>query len=193
MKTVKMNKVTQIVCLALLVSAAFSCKEANSQNMETPGQEEAQKPDTDLPTAVLYGNLEVVKQHIAAGTNLNAKDPMSGSTPLITAATFDQTPIALALVDAGADLSAKNNDGATALHVAAFFGRVEIVQKLLDAGADKNVRNNYGSTPLESVAGPFEEVQPIYELMQAQLGPFGLQLDMAELEKSRPVIAMMLQ
>jgi hypothetical protein len=30
-------------------------------------------------------------------------------------------------------------------------------------------------------------------MMQQQLSPLGLQLDMAELEKTRPVIAMMLQ
>ena len=36
-------------------------------------------------------------------------------------------------------------------------------------------------------------MKPIYEMMQQQLGPLGLELDFAELEKSRPVIAIMLQ
>lgn len=188
-----MNPIIKVLGLALLVGTVFACKDAPPQDTTSPGQTKAEKPGMDLGTAVLYGNLEVVKQHIEAGTDLDTKDPMSGSTPLITAATFNQTPIALALIDAGADLSQKNNDGATALHVAAFFCRVEVVQKLLDAGADKTVRNNYGSTPGESVAGPFEEVKPIYELMQNQLGPFGLQLNMAQLEETRPVISMMLQ
>ncbi len=147
----------------------------------------------DLQAAVIQGNLEAVKQHIEAGTDLNAKDPMSGSTALISAATFGKTKIASALIDAGSDLTVKNNDGATALHAAAFFCRVEIVQKLLDAGADKTVRNNFGATPRESIMGSFDEVKPIYEFMQSQLGPLGMELDMAELEKTRPVIAMMLQ
>jgi hypothetical protein len=118
---------------------------------------------------------------------------MSGSTPLITAVTFEKAAIVSALIDAGADLSIRNNDGATALHVAAFFGRVEIVQELLDAGADKSIRNNFDATARETVMGSFAEVRPVYEFMQAQLGPLGLELDMAELEKTRPVIAMMLQ
>ena len=108
----------------------------------------------DIQTAVLSGNLEAVKQHIAAGTDINAKDAMSGSTPLITAATFDKKEIAKALIDAKADLNLKNNDGATALHVAAFFCRVEIAQLLLDAKADKNLKNNFGATPRESVLVP---------------------------------------
>jgi len=41
--------------------------------------------------------------------------------------------------------------------------------------------------------GPFNEIKPVYEMMQQQLEPFGLKLDMDKLEKTRPVIAMMLQ
>jgi hypothetical protein len=118
---------------------------------------------------------------------------MGGSTPLITAASFGKNKIAQALIDAGADVTPKNNDGATALHAAAFFCRVEIVQMLIDAKADRSARNNFGATARESVMGPFEEVRPIYEMLQQQLGPLGLQLDLKEIEKTRPVIAMMLQ
>ena len=112
---------------------------------------------------------------------------------MITASTFGKQEIAKALIDAGADLSIQNNDGSTALHTAAFFCEVEIVQMLLDAKADKTTLNNYGSTPRATVEGPFEAVKPIYEMMQQQLGPMGMQLDLNELEKTRPVIAMMLQ
>ena len=38
-------------------------------------------PKTTIQTAVLTNNLEVIKQHIAAGTDLNVKDQMTGSTP----------------------------------------------------------------------------------------------------------------
>ena len=135
----------------------------------------------------------MVKQHIKAGTDINEKDAMSGSTPLISAVTFDKTDIAKALIDAKADLTITNNDGATALHVAAFFCRVEIVQLLIDAKADKTVKNNFGATARETVMGPFADMKPIYEMLQQQLSPLGLQLDLNELEKTRPVIAMMLQ
>ena len=148
---------------------------------------------TDIQAAILSDNMEAVKQHIEAGTDLNKKDPMTGSTPLITAASFGKNKILQVLVDAGADLSLKNNDGATALHTAAFFCRVEVVQSLIDAKADKTAKNNFGMTPRESVMGSFAEIKPIYEMLQQQLGPIGLQIDLTEIEKTRPVIAMMLQ
>ena len=150
-------------------------------------------PKIDIQTAVLSGNLEAVKLHIEAGTDINMKDQMSNSTPLISAATFGKTDIVKALIDAKADLNIKNNDGATALHSAAFFCHVEIVQLLIDAKADKTVKNNFGATPRESVMGSFADMKPIYEMLQQQLSPLGLQIDINEIEKTRPVIAMMLQ
>ena len=79
------------------------------------------------------------------------------------------------------------------MHTAAFFCRVELVQMLIDAKADKTIRNNFGATPRESVMGPFVEIEPIYEMLQQQLEPIGLQIDLNDIEKTRPVIAMMLQ
>ena len=73
------------------------------------------------------------------------------------------------------------------------FCRVEIVQMLIDAGADKTIKNNFGATPRETAAGPFAETKPAYETRLLQLKPFGLKLDLKELEKTRPVIATMLQ
>jgi hypothetical protein len=118
---------------------------------------------------------------------------MSGSTPLITAATFGRTAIAKALIDANADLDIKNNEGSTALHAAAFFCRIEIVQMLLDAGADKTIKNNHAATPRDAVIVSFDQMKPVYETIKKQLEPLGLKLDLKEVEMARPVIAMMLQ
>lgn len=195
-RKISIKTALSISLIVLLITTACAQSGANAKNdstNSTTAKSAVDAPDMDLQTAVMSGNLEVVKQHIAAGTDLNKKDQMSGSTPLIAAATFDQKEIAKALIDAGADLSIKNNDGATPLHVAAFFCRVEIAQALLDANADKNVKNNFGATPGESVSGPYAEIKPIYEMLQQQLSPIGLQLDLNEIEKLRPVMAMMLQ
>ena len=64
---------------------------------------------------------------------------------------------------------------------------------LLDANADTTAKNNFGATPRETVIGPFKDIKPIYEMLQKQLSPMGLQIDLEEIEKTRPVIAMMLQ
>lgn len=190
MKTLKKNALKTLLNISLMAIVLTSCGQSNNTSK---AKSEVEKPEIDLQTAVMSGNLAAVKQHIEAGSDLNKKEAFSGSTPLASAATFNKIEIAKALIDAGADLSIKNNDGATALHGAAFFCRVEIVQMLIDAKADKTQRNSFGLTARESVMGPFANVKPIYELMQQQLGPFGLQLDLEALEKARPVIAMMLQ
>lgn len=198
-KTIKMNSLkilTNMSLLLLLLTTACGQsgnKSKTEANNTTETESAVATPEIDLQTAVLSGNLEAVKQHIEAGTDLNKKDAMSGSTFLITAASFGKIEIAKALINAGADLSSKNNDGSTALHVASFFCRVEIVQALIDAKADRSILNNFGATPRETVIGSFEEIKPIYEMLQQQLGPLGLQIDLTEIENTRPVIAIMLQ
>lgn len=189
MKTLQNNA---LKALLILITVAFLLPACSQSNVSNP-QNSITAPDMDMNTAVLYNNLEVIRQHIEAGTNINAKEPFSGSTPLILAATFGKTEIAKLLIDAGADLSITNNDGSTPLHAAAFFCRTEIVQMLIDAHADQTLRNNFGATPRETVIAAFSEIKPVYEMMQQQLAPMGLQLDMQQLEKARPVIAMMLQ
>ncbi len=199
MKTLKINSMKSLLKISLVAmlltnACAQSGNNSKSKSDTSTNIESAvSTPKINIHEAVLSGNFEAVKQHIEAGTDINEKDVMSGSTPLITAASFDKPEIAKVLIDANADLSLKNNDGSTALHSAAFFGRIEIVQMLIDAKADKTIRNNFGATPRETVMGDFAEMKPIYEMLKQQLEPFGLVLDMNELEKARPVIAMMLQ
>jgi ankyrin repeat protein len=197
MKVPKINSFKMLLkfsfVILLLTSACAESGKSTTTSNSKEAKTAADKPSINIHVAVLSGNLEVVKQHIEAGTDINKKDEMSGSTPLISAASFDKPKIAKVLIDANADLSLKNNDGSTALHSAAFFGRIEIVQLLIDANADKTIRNNFDATPRETVIGDFAEMKPIYEMLKQQLEPFGLVLEMSELEKSRPIIAMMLQ
>jgi uncharacterized protein len=153
----------------------------------------AKPSKVDIHTAVAKGDLDAVKQYIAAGSNLDETDPASGSSPLITAALFDRKEIAGMLLEAGAKINFRNNDGSTALHTAAFFCRPEIVRLLLEKGADKTIRNKYGSTAFEAVSAPFAEVKPIYDFMDQILEPMGIVLDYAYIEKTRPEIAALLK
>lgn len=189
MKTKKSNILKTVFSLLLLALLLPACTQQGGKN----GTSSVATPEMDIHTAVLYGDLATVKQHIEAGTDINSVEPMGGSTPLISAATFNKKDIAKALIEAGANLSIQNKGGSTALHSAAFFCRIEIVQMLIDAKADKGVKNNYGMTARESITGPFAEIKPVYEMMQQQLGPLGMQLDMKEIEEARPVVAMILQ
>lgn len=149
----------------------------------------AQAPAADLHSAVISGNVEVVRQHIQAGSDINQPDPFGGSSPLISAATFGQTEIAHLLIDAGAHIDYTNDEGSTALHSAAFFCHLEILDALLNAGANKTIVNQYGNTAYDSVAGPFNQARPFYDAIGPILTPMGLILDYDRLKATRPLVA----
>lgn len=193
MKNLTKKSINAILAVSVIASLLLACSPNPKPAKESEHIASVQAPEVDIHTAVLYGNVKAVEQHIEAGTDLNGKELMGGSTPLISAITFNHSEIAKALVKAGADLEIQNNDGSSALHVAAFFCRVEMVKMLVDANADQTKKNNYGSTALEIVSGPFQDIKPVYELMQAQLGPLGLNLNLDTLEKKRPVVAEILK
>src|SRR5690349_20977499 len=198
MKTTKIAslKVATMILGITMLAPMFltvSCNSKEESQSSAAAQTKVKPPQIDIHTAVLTENLEALNQHIAAGSNLNEKDPFGGSSPLITAAVFGKTNMAKVLIDAGADLNFQNKDGSTALHTAAFFCRPEIVKMLLEKGADKTIKNNFNATPYESVASPFSEVKPAYDMMTTVLGPMGLKLDYVYIEKARPEIAAMLK
>ncbi len=143
--------------------------------------------------AALRDDLAAIRRHIDAGADLDARDPMGGSTPLITAATFGHADVARALIDAGADVNAAGDDGSTPLMAAAFFAHPAIVRALLDAGADRSLRNDQGATPLDVVTLPFEALRPTYDFLATVLTPYGLELDYDRIQAARPEIAEMLR
>jgi uncharacterized protein len=155
--------------------------------------EDATAPEETVNTAAFNNDVDTLKQHVAAGSDLDEREPTSGSTPLISAVTFDRREAAKVLIDEGADLTIQNKEGSTALHIAAFLCRTEIVEMLLEAGANKEAMNKVGSTALNSVEGPFEQVKPIYDLIGGMLGPIGLKLDYERIKATRPKIAEMMR
>ncbi len=187
------GKTLNIAFLAMLIMLG-SCQENKAPDQDkTITAAKVETPKIDIHTAVLTENSEVVKQHILAKSNINEKEQLGGSSPLISAALFGKTEIAKMLIDAGADLNVQNNDGSTALITASFFCRPQIVKMLLDKKADKNLKNAYNQTALDAVSGPFESVKSSYEALVNMLGPMGLELDFEYLKKTRLEIADMLQ
>ena len=72
-------------------------------------------PDISIYEAAREGNIEAVKQHIAAGTDVNAKDDALEWTPLFMAAGKGHKEIAELLIAKGADVNAKDKDDETPL------------------------------------------------------------------------------
>lgn len=71
-----------------------------------------------------------------------------GSTPVHLAATNPDISALKALIAAGADVNAKDNEGVTPLHLAAYTQRASHAQVLLEAGADPSVKSHAGRDPL---------------------------------------------
>ena len=79
-----------------------------------------QPPDISIHQAVFDENIEAVKQHLAAGTDVNVMDSDFGNaTPLHTAARWGYKEIIELLISSGADVNAKDDNGWTPLHRAA--------------------------------------------------------------------------
>ncbi len=77
----------------------------------------------------------------------DARTPL-GSTPLHLAATNVDPAALKALIAAGANVNARDNEGLTPLHMAAYAQRAPHAQLLLEAGADAAAKTNAGRDAL---------------------------------------------
>jgi ankyrin repeat protein len=108
--------------------------------------------EAKLSIAASTGNIETVKQLLAAGRDVNTK-ALGGKTPLHHAAMEGHKEIAELLIAKGADVNARNERmDATPLFMRLPFGAAaghkEIIELLIAKGADVNARDKYGFTPL---------------------------------------------
>jgi ankyrin repeat protein len=123
-------------------------------------------PDIPIHDAATDGNIEAVKQHLAAGADVNAKS-VFGLTPLHRAASRGHKEIAELLIANGADVNAKDVNGGTPLHYAASEGQNEIAELLIAEDADVNAKDKApGGTPLHNAAD--EGHKEVIELLIAK-------------------------
>jgi len=115
---------------------------------QTPESPTAKAPDISIIQAAADGNIEAVKQHLSAGTDVNSKDDI-GCTSLHWAVNYNHKEIAELLIEKGAGMNEKNKTGATPLHFASQKDDNEYAKLLIEKGADINARNNKGETPLD--------------------------------------------
>lgn len=117
--------------------------------MSTPEMEKL------MITAAKKGNLDAIRQLIAADKDLlNARDK-DGATPLHCAAWKGFPEAVELLIQLGADVDAESqNDhyGTTPLHAAAHGNQSSVVKVLLAHGARTDIKNLNGRTPFEETA-----------------------------------------
>lgn len=122
-------------------------------------------PGISLNDAIVTRNIDAVKAHLDAGTDVNVADA-NGITPLIAAVTSGQRDVVQLMLSAGADLNAHGPEGRTALIYAIQAEQADMALFLLEQeGVDLEARETHGSTPLvEAVA--FEQMKVAEVLLE---------------------------
>ena len=95
---------------------------------------------TPLHLAAAFASPDAVKVLLAHGADVHArsKNPLSNQPLHAAVALNTSAEVVIALLDAGADINAKQAGGYTPLHQAADSGKAEIVAVLLARGADRS-------------------------------------------------------
>jgi ankyrin repeat protein len=105
--------------------------------------------------AAKSGDAAKVRELLTQDGALTAARDQDGSTPLHFAAWKGHVAVAEALLAAGADVNAANQNehwGTTPLHAAAHGNQKAIVDVLLRHGADLAAKNLHGRTPLDETS-----------------------------------------
>lgn len=108
----------------------------------------------DIHEAVKKNDLALVSDLIERNPELvNAQDG-DGRTPLhwVVRAIPTNLDLLLLLIEKGADINARDNNGVVALHSAARRANKEAVTLLIANGAELDVKDNTGNTPLSYAA-----------------------------------------
>ena len=100
-----------------------------------------------LFAAIDAQDLEAAAQAVAHGADLEAKGT-DGATVLVRATKNRDTPLALLLIEAGANVNAKDNLEDSAYLYAGAEGLNDILKATLSHGADVRSTNRYGGTAL---------------------------------------------
>lgn len=117
---------------------------------------------TELSDAAEQGDEPRVRQLLAKGWNVNARERIDG-TPLMLAVKNGHRSVVKCLVEHGADVS-KHLFGSTPLVEAVVAGHADIVQYLIQQGADVNAQM-FGTRETALMTAAFRDQKQIVEML----------------------------
>ena len=112
-----------------------------------------EEKDKYLLDAIVLGEIDSVEQAIAAGADVNVKEPDQSMSGLMVAVMEENVEIITLLLENGVDVNVQNKNGETALILASMFGYIEIVKLLLENGAVVDTKEALGMTALMVASG----------------------------------------
>lgn len=141
----------------IITLIAYTFVSAPLQAMERPQKPTLAKEEDPFEGTSLSANEKILFAASASGDLKTAKTLLvketvsanirdkAGNTPLHYAAGL---PMAMVLVNNGADINAQNDDGLAPLHIHTVLGHLPIIDYLLGKGAKANIADNNKVTPL---------------------------------------------
>lgn len=121
-----------------------------------------------LIEAIEVGEFEIARRIVETEPALVSARESMGDQPLHYACWHKRPEVVRFLLERGADIHARGDNGRTPLHYAAYEGEggasEEIGRMLLDAGADPNARDVLDRTPLDYAV--IEQHEPLEALIR---------------------------
>jgi hypothetical protein len=126
-------------------------------------KEAEQDPDDMLFLAASIGDIEKTKAAIKKGADVNSRH-INQNTALHAASVQSKYDIMKLLVESGADVNAKNQDGLTPLMMVAFeTGDAKAAVLLLDSKARVNEKDRSGVTALDLAKDGYEKNKEVWQ------------------------------
>ncbi len=127
---------TIILMSISLLALVHSVEGGAAPEKRTPAQASHERVlNAELQVAILHGDAQKVKDLLARGADINDGDNKNAMTPLLIAIEQGKTAIARSLIEAGADVNAKDWMHHSALYYARQRHERTLIALLLKRGA----------------------------------------------------------